>query len=118
MYACPSCQQRTISYLHKWLSWSSSPARCKACGKACAIPIVDSSGFFVAAIVIVTLSGFASVWMQNSFPLLLGCVSALAYYFWRQHVAELAAVSEQEHKTAKRSAWLALLAALFPSFFN
>ena len=56
--------------------------------------------------------------MQNSFPLLLGCVSALAYYFWRQHVAELAAVSEQEHKTAKRSAWLALLAALFPSLFN
>lgn len=85
---------------------------------ACAIRIVDSSGFFAAAIVIVTLSGFASVWIQSGSPLLLGCVGAIAYYFWRQHAAELAVVSEHEHKTAKRSAWLAFVAWLFPSFFN
>jgi hypothetical protein len=40
------------------------------------------------------------------------------YYFWCQHRAPLMIITQEETKTAKRSARLGLLALLFPSFFS
>ena len=80
--------------------------------------IVDSSGFLVGAVVLVTVSGFASVWLRSVWPLLFGFVLALAYYFWRLHMAGLVPVTEQEHRVAKRSAWAAFVALFLPSWFS
>jgi hypothetical protein len=52
------------------------------------------------------------------YPLLLGLSVAAAYYFWRQHRAQLVPITDAELQTAKRSAWLALLIALFPGTFS
>ena len=118
MYACPSCQQRKISFLRKWWSWPASPAQCPNCHSWSAIATVSASGTSVAAIVIVTLSGFAAVAVHSALPLLGGVTGAIAFYFWLQHRAALINVSEEEMKLAKRSNWLLFLAFLFPIFFS
>lgn len=118
LYYCPSCGAQSITFMRKWLSWAASPARCSACRKGCAIPIVDASGTLAASAVFVTLCGFAAVALQAIYPLLLGLSVAAAYYFWRQHRVQLVPVTDEELQTAKRSAWLALLVALFPSTFS
>jgi hypothetical protein len=118
MYTCPSCKQATISYARKWLSWSAAPARCVECGESSAIAIADASGYLVASLVLVTLSGFAAVWVQGAWPLALGVSMAGVYYFWRQHTAPLLVVTGQEQRVASRSAWLGLLIAVFPSWFS
>jgi hypothetical protein len=118
MYCCPACGARSITFMQKWWSWSASPAPCKVCGKGCAIAIVDSSGIQVAAILLVTAGGFFALALQSRYPLCLGVALAVAYYLWRQHRAPLMVITEAEAKTAKRSAWIGLLVALFPSFFS
>lgn len=118
MYPCPSCRSRSITYLRKWLSWSSLPATCSKCGQPCAIAIADSSGFLVGTIFLATLSGFVAVWLQALWPWVSGLAMAVAYYFWRQHTAGLAVVSAHEQQVAKRSAWVALLVSLFPAWFT
>jgi uncharacterized iron-regulated membrane protein len=72
----------------------------------------------VAATVLVTLCGFAAAAVGAAYPLALGLGLAVGYYFWRQHRAQLSVVSPQEASTAKRSAWVGMLALLFPSFFS
>ena len=72
----------------------------------------------MAATVLVTLSGFAAAAVGAVYPLLIGFGLAVAYYFWRQHRAQLNVVSPQEISTAKRSAWVGMLTQLFPSFFS
>lgn len=118
MYHCPSCRAQSITFMRKWLSWSASPARCRTCGKGCAIPIVDASETLAASAVVVTLCGFAAVAVQATYPLVLGLGVAVGYYFWRQHRAQLVPITEAELQTAKRSSWLALLVALFPGTFS
>jgi uncharacterized membrane protein YbhN (UPF0104 family) len=72
----------------------------------------------VAATLLVTVSGFVAAAVNAVYPLAFGVAFAVAYYFWRQHRAQLSTVPPQETATAKRSAWLGFLALLFPSFFS
>ena len=118
MYPCPSCRSHSISFRRKWLSWSSLPAGCAVCGRASAIAIAESSGVLVAGLLVATLGGFAAVWLQTVGPLLVSMAIAAGYYFWRQHTAELVAVSEHEQAVAQRSAWVVLLASVFPAWFS
>ena len=84
----------------------------------CCIAIVNSAGIFAAAAVFITLSGFLAVVAHGFYPLGLGILLAVAFYFWRQHRAALVVVTDRENRTAKRSGWVMLLAALFPSLFG
>jgi hypothetical protein len=118
MYACPSCASRSITFLHKWLSWSAAPAKCSHCGAGCAIAIVDASGIAVAAALFVTFSGFVAVAVHAVYPLLAGVLLATGYYFWRQHRARLMPITAQETATARRSGWVALVAWLLPGFLS
>ena len=118
MYACRSCASRSITFIHKWLASSAAPARCPNCGSGCAIAIIESSGALVTATVFITLSGFAAAAVGAVYPLALGLGLAVGYYFRRQHRAQLNVVTPQEASTAKRSAWVGMLALLFPSFFS
>ena len=118
MYLCPSCREPTISFLHKWLSWREAPAMCSACHCGCAIAIADAAGIVVFAAVFVTLCGFAAVAVQSAWVVVAGILAATTFYFWRQHKAHLVAISEEETKTANRSAWAMLLLWLFPAFFS
>lgn len=118
MYSCPSCGKPALTFLKKWLSWSACPARCHECGKVCAISIADSSLYLVISTVMLTVSGFAAVWLHSVLPLLAGALVSVGHYFWRQHTAPVVVVSEEENTVAKRSAVLGLLLALFPSFFS
>jgi ribosomal protein S27E len=118
MYACPSCNQRTISFAHKWLSWSYMPARCLSCKSGCAIATGDSGGILVVSAIVVTLFGFAAVAVQAVYPFVIGIVLACGFYFWRQHRAKLMVVTDAEAKTANRSAWVMCLLWLLPGFFS
>jgi hypothetical protein len=104
--------------MHKWLSWSAAPARCRACGAQSAIAVVDASGILVGATVLVTACGFVAAAVHAAYPLLIGMALAVAHYFWRQHRAALMVITQEETRTAKRSARLTLLALVFPSFFS
>jgi uncharacterized membrane protein len=65
-----------------------------------------------------TLCGFIAVAVHAAYPLLLGGVAVVAFYFWRQHRARLVVVSEAAAKLANRSAWAMLLLWIFPSLFS
>lgn len=118
MYACPSCGQKTISLFRKWRAVAALPARCSSCGQSSAILIVDSTGVVVAAAVLTTLGGFTAVWLQSLWPLIAGLACAIIYYFWRQHTAQLAVVTGNEERTAKRSGWIEFLAVVLLSWFS
>lgn len=118
MYACPSCGQKTISLFRKWRAVAALPARCSSCGQSSAILIVDSAGIVVTAVVLATLGGFAAVWFQSPWPLIVGLVCALGHYCWRQHTALLSVVTVNEERTAKRSGWIELLAVVLLSWFS
>lgn len=118
MYACPRCRASTISFLHKWLSWSAQPARCSGCGRSCAIAIVDASGILVVAALLITGSGFAAIATHAYWPVVMGVLSATVFYFWRQHRARLVIVTEAESKAAKKSALAIFLCSLFPGLFG
>jgi 4-hydroxybenzoate polyprenyltransferase len=118
MYQCPSCAGRSITFMHKWLASSAAPARCNRCGCGSAIAIVDASGTLVAATLLITASGFVAAAVNAVYPLALGAVLAVAYYFWRQHRAQLRIVPQQETATAKRSGWVAFLALIFQGFLS
>ena len=70
------------------------------------------------ALVMVTLLGFLAVWLKQPWVFFVGIAGCLCFYFWRQHMAPLGIVSPQEAKTSNRSAWVMLLASLFPAFFS
>jgi hypothetical protein len=118
MYECPSCASRSITFMHKWLASSAAPARCNNCGSGSAIAIVDSSGTLVAATLLLTVSGFVAAAVNTLYSLAVGVALAVVYYFWSWHLARLRIVPPQETATAKRSAWVGILALLFPSFFS
>lgn len=118
MYFCPSCHQKTIPFLRKWLSSASLPARCSNCEQECAILISNSADFVVMAAVLITLGGFAAVGLQSFWPLATGLTSAMGYYFWRQHTALLALVTAEEKRIARRSVAMEWLAVLLFSWFN
>jgi hypothetical protein len=69
-------------------------------------------------LVMLTLAGFAAVWLHAPVVFLLGFVGAVAWYLWLQHRAVLVVVAAAEQRTAKRSAWLACLASVFPFLFS
>lgn len=118
MYRCPSCNEPTISFLRKWLSWRETPARCSSCKRGCAITIADAGGIVIVCAVFVTLCGFAAVAAHSSLPFVVGIVLAATFYFWRQHKAALVSISEEEIKTANRTFWAMVLLSLFPTFFS
>jgi hypothetical protein len=118
MYACPSCQSKTISFLRKWCSWPATPVTCSNCKSRWAIATADSSRILVVATVVVTLSGFGAAAVKSLYPLLLGLCLAVLYYFWQQHRTKLTLISDEEFKVAKRTNALMLLAAIFPSLFT
>ena len=118
MYLCPACSEKTISFARKWLASASSPAKCSNCGARSAIQAADAAGYLAGSFVLLTLAGFAAVWLHSSLVFLLGFSGSVAWYLWRQHKAELVVVAATEQRTAKRSGWLALLASLVPSWFS
>ncbi|MDN3918847.1 hypothetical protein [Roseateles violae] len=67
-----------------------------------------------AAILLMTLGGFAAVAVHAAYPLLIGAALAVGYYFLRQHRAPLMPITPDETRTAKRSAWAAFLTLLIP----
>ncbi len=84
----------------------------------CAIAIVDASGILVLAVLLITVSGFAAVAIHAAWPVLAGLVSAIAFYFWRQHRAQLLIVTSEETEMAKKSAFALWLLSVFPGLFN
>ncbi len=118
MYICPACSEKTFSFSQKWLSSASNPANCSNCGAGSAIQVADAAGYLAGSLIFLTLAGFAAVWLQSSLVLLLGFAGTVAWYLWRQHKAALVVVAAAEQRTAKRSAWLALLASLVPFWFS
>jgi hypothetical protein len=114
MYACPTCDSISVTFMSKWLSSSAAPARCDNCGSSCAIAIFDAAGAVAAAAVLVTLSGFGAIALHAAYPLAIGVVLAVGYYFLRQHRARLIPITSHETTAAKRSTWAAIIALLFP----
>jgi len=100
--------------MRKWLSSSAAPAHCESCGSRCAIAIVDAAGAVVMAIVLITLGGFGAIALHTAYPMLIGVMLALGYYFLRQHLAALIPITSRETNTAKRSTWAAILMLLIP----
>ncbi len=118
MYPCPACGTKSISFLRKWLSSSSNPAECISCGAGSAIQIVDAAGFLAGSVVLVTLAGFAAVWLHSTLPLAIGVIGGVAWYLWRNHQAKLVVVSKSEQRTAQRSGWACLLASVLSVWFS
>ena len=118
MYSCPVCSEKTIGFPRKWLSSSSNPAMCSRCGAGSAIRVADAAGYLAGSFVLLTPTGFAVVWLHSFLVAVLGLVVTVCWYLWRQHKATLVVVAESEQRTAKRSAWLAVLACLVPSLFS
>ena len=118
MYLCPACSEKTLSLSQKWLASSSNPARCSNCGAGSAIQVANAAGYLAGSVVLLTLAGFAAVWLHSSLVFLLGFIGTLAWYLWRQHKAVPVVVTTAEQSTAKRSAWLAFVASLIPFWFS
>ena len=118
MYLCPACSEKTISFSRKWLASSSNPARCGNCGAGSAIQVATAAGYLGGSLVLLTLAGFAAVWLHSSLVFFLGFIGTAAWYLWQQHKAPLLVVAAAEQVTANRSAWLGLLASLFPFWFG
>ena len=114
MYPCPSCHQRTISFLRKWWSHPIFPATCSSCGQFCVVPGSRSSGIFVALILIVTACGFLSAALKDGLPLVLGLLFSLLFYIWRWHLATLQHISPEAVASARtrENIFLAILALL------
>ena len=118
MYPCPACSAKSFNFPQKWLASSSSPARCRNCGVGSAIQVGNAAGYLAGSLVLLTLAGFAAVWLHSSLVFLLGFIGTVAWYLWRQHKAALVVVSASEQSTAKRSGWLAFLASLVPFWLS
>ncbi len=69
-------------------------------------------------VVVTTAAGFAAIALSAGWPLLLGFLGALIYYFWQQHRSPLVLITDREQVVAKRSSWVMLLASLFPILFS
>jgi len=70
------------------------------------------------AAVAVTLAGFLAVAIGQSWVFFAGIAATVLYYFLRQHRIPLEVVTPQQAKTSNRSAWIMLLATIFPALFS
>jgi uncharacterized membrane protein YuzA (DUF378 family) len=117
MYPCPHCQQPTIGFMRKWLSWRAAPAQCPKCTGCSCIAAGTASAILATCAVVATLVGFAAAALQAVYPLILGGAGIAVFYAWCQHRAKLLRISEAEQKSARRPALVMLLLVFFPGFF-
>jgi len=112
MYLCPSCQQRTITFLRKLWNGPALPATCHSCGKQCHIPTSRGNNVAVALILFVMACGFAAAALKSALLLLIGVFLvflALLFRIWRWHLAELRNISLQEVASAKKERIIAAM---------
>jgi len=118
MYRCPSCNQRTIGYFRKWLSYPAIPARCPSCGTYSHGHRASGGLGFVISAVVITLCGFLSVSSDSPWPILFGVLSSFAYYLWHWHRVRLEPLAPEAVAAARRSESAFGLVALLSIFLN
>jgi len=118
MYSCPSCNERTIGYFRKWLSYPAIPARCSNCGSYSHAQRASGGLGLVVSAIIITLCGFASVATHTPWPIVAGAVSSLIYYLWHWHQVLLESLSPEEVAAARKTETGFGLVALLSVFFS
>jgi hypothetical protein len=118
MYACPSCNERTIGYFRKWLSYPAIPARCSSCDAYSHAHRASGGLGLVVSAVVITLCGFASVASHTPWPILVGALSSLAYYLWHWHQVRLEPLTPEAVAAARKSESAFGFVALLSVFFN
>ena len=121
MYRCPSCQQRTISFLRKLWNGPAFPATCHNCGKQSYIPTSRGNAVAVALILFVTASGFVAAALKSALPLLIGVLLAFLALLFRirqWHRTDLQNISPQDVAGAKKESTMAAIIFFLISFIQ
>src|SRR5437773_7518063 len=103
MYRCPSCNERTIGYFRKWLSYPAIPARCPSCGAYSHGHRASGGLGFVISAVVITLCGLVSVSSHSPWPILLGVLPSVVYYLWHWHRGRLEPLTLEDVAAARRT---------------
>ena len=118
MYACPTCNSRSISFFRKWLSYPTLPAYCSVC-KAYSHAQRSSGGVgVVVSAFVITGFGFAAVAAQAVWPLLLGIASVLVFCIWHWHRIPLEPLSPELVSEARKTDAMNALVLLLFVFLN
>ena len=102
MYACPTCHQKGIRILAKWLSWPSVPAKCRRCGALFTSPVQDSGTVVVASALGVTAAGFASIYIQAAWPVWLAVLLTVLALLMKWHLQPLLSLTPAQITAARR----------------
>jgi hypothetical protein len=112
MYKCPHCGQPGISFVAKWWSCSTAPARCASCKLLSYVRDTVANAIFageVFSLVLTIVAGLvAGSWLLALFLLAI----SIAFYgaFW--HVARLRATTQQQVVSARNLNWGVLIVAV------
>ena len=112
MSNCPHCGTLGFSVTDKWLSGSSSPATCSACGGMSYVRASESNATFVMLSVLLALAALVAFLAQSWWAFAAGVVTTLAFYAWRWHRATLVPISAESVASARTVGWL-IFGALF-----
>ena len=118
MYQCPHCRRPGVTYLRKWWSFSTNPARCVECRSLSYVPDTVANAIFSAGLLSFVLTVLAAL---TTGSWLLGSVFfavSIAFYglFW--HEAKLRATTDKQVAAARNLNWGMLILAGIVGLFN
>jgi hypothetical protein len=108
MYQCPHCRQPGISFLRKWWSCSTAPARCTYCKSLSYVPDTVANAILFAGVLTFVLTVAAGMTTRSwLLGFLFLAVSIMLYcLFW--HAAGLRRTTLEQVASARNLNWAVL----------
>ncbi len=102
MYRCNHCNQLGISYIQKWWSFVSLPAKCVRCKKLSYVPATVSNGIFCSSIFFVALTIVFATTFNSWLIVGNGLIGSILFYGTMWHVVGMRTTTIKQVHSARK----------------